>query len=35
MDEAAQNEYSVRIGTDYPKPAPLSSKLEWAVKRIR
>ncbi len=34
MDEAAQNEYGVHIGKDYPAPEPLSGKLEWAVKRV-
>ncbi len=34
MDEKQQHEYKVHIGVDYPPPASLSGKLEWAVKRI-
>ena len=34
MDEKEQAQYGLRIGEDYPAPEKLSSKLEWAVKRI-
>ncbi len=34
MSEEEQAEHGVKIGEDYPAPATLSGKLEWAVKRL-
>jgi deoxyribodipyrimidine photo-lyase len=34
MSEEEQAEHRLRIGQDYPAPATLSGKLEWAVKRL-